>query len=74
MVSAVAIFVLCVLSPVVHVHIPQSTHEELQNTTGQKKVRTEARKVTGTKCSYNKSSISYLQFIFIENLDEILWY
>lgn len=45
MIYAVAIFILCVFSPVIHVDISQSTHEKLHD----KKSQTVDKKNNGSK-------------------------
>lgn len=67
MVGAVAVLVLGVFSPVVHVHISQTAHEQLKD---EKRTVVYVRDAGATE---RAGEGAHLQLVLIEDLDQILW-
>lgn len=65
-VGGVAALVPGVLPPVVHVHVPQTTHEQLSGTIGH------VNHLDGPPAELRPGK-THLQLILIKNLDQIQW-
>lgn len=69
-VGAVAILVLRIRSPVIHIHISKTTHEQLLRTR-----RHHCLPFWNESENYSTSEVSktHLKLILIKDLDQILW-
>lgn len=72
-VGAVAVLVLGVLSPVVHVHVPQATHEQLWRT-GRRRLHIWTRGERVWLFDSAGGLTTHLQLVLIKDLDQIHWY
>lgn len=78
-VGAVAVLVLGVLPPVVHVHVSQPTHEQLKESRPRQerlvlRPMLQLQEGDASISLVETVSVLYLQLVLIKYLDEVLWY
>lgn len=74
MVGGVAVLVLGVLSPVIHIHISKATHEQLWRKKRQVDNVDYGLFLLFLYFSTSGQLKTHLKFILIKDLDQILWY